>query len=236
MVDEGKYIGTELGLFQKAHNWKSYFRSFLLSFLKGDVLEVGAGIGGTTSLLCDGSQSSWVCLEPDGELCEEIVRKKAEGAIPKICSIKKGFLADLPDTHLFDAILYMDVIEHIEDDRAELEIAFRHLKKGGVLIILVPAHQFLYSPFDKHIGHFRRYSRRRLLDAVPRPLTKVAVRYLDSIGLLASLANKMLLRKQMPTAAQIKFWDSTLVPQSKIADKLFNYRIGKSLLGVWRRP
>ena len=58
--------------------------------------------------------------------------------------------------------------------------------------------------------------------------------YLDSIGLLASLANRLLLNQSMPTAAQIKTWDSVLVPCSRVLDPFLFGAVGKSVLGIWR--
>ena len=46
----------------------------------------------------------------------------------------------------FDTIIYIDVLEHILEDKKELEKATSFLKPGGYLIILSPAFQFLYSP------------------------------------------------------------------------------------------
>lgn len=46
----------------------------------------------------------------------------------------------------FDTIIYIDVLEHIEDDREELNRAASHLRPGGHLIILSPAHQKLFTP------------------------------------------------------------------------------------------
>src|SRR6187200_2180852 len=66
------YVGQELDLFARAANWKAYFRSVLAPFIRGDVLEVGAGIGQTTRHLCDGRQRSWTCLEPDPALAERL--------------------------------------------------------------------------------------------------------------------------------------------------------------------
>ena len=57
----------------------------------------------------------------------------------------------------FDTILYISVLEHIEKDTEELEIALTKLKKNGHIIICVPAHNYMYSKFDKEIGHYRRY-------------------------------------------------------------------------------
>ena len=53
--------------------------------------------------------------------------------------------------------MYMNVLEHIEKDEEEINNSLKILNKNGMLIILVPAHQKLFSKFDKEIGHFRRY-------------------------------------------------------------------------------
>ena len=53
--------------------------------------------------------------------------------------------------------MYMNVLEHIEKDKEEINNSLKILNKNGMLIILVPAHQKLFSKFDKEIGHFRRY-------------------------------------------------------------------------------
>ena len=60
-----EYQGKELELFEHAQNWKKYFASFMSPYLKGCVLEVGAGIGGTTKVLCDATQFYLDLLEPD---------------------------------------------------------------------------------------------------------------------------------------------------------------------------
>ena len=54
MTESFKYQGDELELFQHAKNWKKYFSRQIKPFIKGNVLEVGAGIGATTLLLNDG--------------------------------------------------------------------------------------------------------------------------------------------------------------------------------------
>jgi hypothetical protein len=59
---------------------------------------------------------------------------------------------------------------------------------------------------------------------------------LDSAGLLASLANRLLLRSAMPSPEQIAFWDRVLVPISRVLDTLFGRRLGKTVVAVWSRP
>jgi len=60
-------------------------------------------------------------------------------------------------------ITCMDVIEHLKDDQKFLKEIYSCLKPGGLLVLSVPAHQFLYSAWDKSLGHHRRYSKRDLI-------------------------------------------------------------------------
>ena len=229
------YIGNELQLFQHAAAWKRYYANILKPSIKGNVLEVGAGIGSTTEYLCDGSQAKWLCLEPDPSLFEKLQNKIQNKELPPCCYAVKGVISDLQKDIKFDTILYIDVIEHIENDAVELRQAKEILTEGGHLIVLVPAHQFLYSPFDKTIGHFRRYNKKRLLSAIPTDLQLRKLVYLDSIGLLASLMNKFFLRQDYPTIRQINFWNKVMVPISKTTDRFVNYKLGKTLVGFWKK-
>ena len=62
------------------------------------------------------------------------------------------------------------------------------------------------------------------------------LRYLDSLGLIASTANLLLLRQSMPTIEQLGFWDRWMVPVSQVLDPCFGYNIGKSIVAVWAKP
>jgi SAM-dependent methyltransferase len=229
------YIGNELELFDKAKNWKNYYGNKIKPLLKGDVLEVGAGIGATTKSLCNGDQNKWVCLEPDAALAKQVQLLLQQKDLPPCCELRIGTLEQQSNDELFDAIIYIDVIEHIENDAAELQRAKNHLKKGGNLIILVPAHQWLYSPFDEAIGHFRRYNKQMLKKAIPQDLKQQKLVYLDSVGLMASVANKLFLKQSYPTQKQVLFWDTILVPISRITDVISFNATGKSLLGIWQK-
>jgi 2-polyprenyl-3-methyl-5-hydroxy-6-metoxy-1,4-benzoquinol methylase len=59
----------------------------------------------------------------------------------------------------YDAVLMLDVLEHLKYDRASVEVAASLLKPGGILICTVPAHMWLWTKFDEDHHHFRRYSR-----------------------------------------------------------------------------
>jgi SAM-dependent methyltransferase len=232
------YVGSELELFSKATVWKAYFRRHLERYIGDDVLEVGAGLGGTTKLLCRprAGPGTWVCLEPDAGLAQDLNAGIGRGELPGRCQVFVGTLDQVAPGLCFDTVLYIDVLEHIADDRRELANAAAHLRPGGHLVVLGPAHPWLFSPFDQAIGHHRRYTRSSLQAISPGELVLVRSIYLDSIGLLASMGNRFLLKDSMPGPGQIAFWDKLLVRCSRLVDPVVGHRLGKSVLNVWRRP
>lgn len=227
-----EYVGTELELFRDAHNWKRYLRAQIRPFLHGDVLEVGAGIGGTTSVLHDAAVASWTCLEPDARMLKTLRTALASRANVRIV---QGTLAALSAEPSYDSMLYIDVLEHIADDRGELDQASARLRAGGHLIVLAPAHAWLFSAFDRTVGHHRRYDRGMLQRLTPPGLRVVRMRYLDSIGIAASLGNRLVTRAREPTLAQIAVWDRLMIPLSRVIDPCLGFQCGKSVLAVFRR-
>jgi SAM-dependent methyltransferase len=229
------YIGNELELFAEAVNWKRYFRSAIADRLVGDVLEVGAGIGATARHLLDGRQRSWLCLEPDERLGTRLRAWAEAGDVAPLPTVQIGTTADLDPSSRFDTILYIDVLEHIEDDRAEMARAAQLLAPRGALIVLSPAFQQLFSDFDRSVGHFRRYTRASLAEVMPPSVRQVRLRYLDSVGFLASLSNRALLRQALPTRRQIALWDRVMIPASRVLDPLLARSFGRSVLAVYER-
>src|SRR5271156_1793212 len=122
-MSEFKYVGSELDLFAAVRNWKSYWSGQVRPFLTGDVLEVGAGIGSNTRFLNPGGTGRWVCLEPDPELAAQLVRNSQETKSPAVYETVCGTLESLPGQQEFDTIIYIDVLEHIDKDREELNQA-----------------------------------------------------------------------------------------------------------------
>lgn len=233
---EYQYIGEELKLFKEAINWKDYSFSQFSSFIKGNVLEVGAGIGTNTLTFLNRKDikfDSWTATEIDTQQVQILTQLKTDGKFTDKHTVKQAYVAELDEQ--FDTLIYIDVLEHIEDDKAEVLNALNALKPNGHLIILCPAHNWLFSPFDESIGHYRRYDKKRYLDILPKDFEMLRLRYLDSIGILASATNKLFLRKSYPTLQEVKFWDNYIVPISKITDGLLFYTLGKSVLMVVKK-
>ncbi len=233
-MTESHYIGQELSIFALAVNWKRYYSAHIRPHLSGDVLEVGAGLGANTRFLKSQDLSSWTCLEPDPALAGTMRAAFLQDSRLADCVVETKTTRSLSNDRRFDAILYLDVLEHIEDDRAELDRAARLLRLRGKLVVLAPAHQWLFTAFDSAIGHYRRYDRRSLRALTPRGCRLISLSYLDSVGMLASLVNRVLLRQPMPKRGQILLWDRAFVRLSRITDKISFHTLGKSLLAIWQ--
>ena len=164
-----------------------------------------------------------------------LAERKAGGELPPDCDVVAGTIDRIDTAAQFDTILYIDVLEHIADDRAELARAGRHLAPEGNLVVLLPAHQFLFSRFDAAIGHFQRYDKRSLAALCPPECRMRSLMMLDGAGFFASLANRFLLGAALPSPRQIAFWDKVLVPISRLLDRLTGRRFGKTVVAVWTR-
>lgn len=70
---------------------------------------------------------------------------------------------------------------------------------------------------------------------LPQSLQLERFWYLDSVGCLLSLANRLLLRQSLPSEAQIQFWNSRVLPLSKLIDPILGFRVGKSALAILKR-
>ena len=237
MADSAQeYVGRELDVFSVAQNWKKYWSLMVLPFVGKRVLEVGAGIGSSTQVLSSLCQPTvWVCLEPDHRNIGALRQERRRGTLPDFCEIRQGTLGDLESEEEFDSILYIDVLEHIRDDIGEIEAAAAHIAPNGHLIILAPAHPFLFSEFDAAIGHHRRYTRGMFADQYGGEIHVASTQYLDSAGLLASLGNRLLLRSSQPSRRQLTFWDQFLIPISRVADRILQYQFGRSILIIYRK-
>ena len=188
--------------------------------------------GATFDYLGD-QAGSYTCLEPDAALCAELSQRLASHRNPP--RVVSGTLQTLPEAERFDTIVYIDVLEHIEHDRQELVQAAERLAAGGCLIVLSPALPALFSPFDRSVGHFRRYTRRTLGEVAPSGLTIKDWFYLDGVGVLASLFARVA-KRSAPTPAQISTWDKLIVPVSRFTDVFTSRLFGRTIVMVWSKP
>ena len=103
------YVGSELEVFAHAHRWRAYWKAQILPYIGKNVLEVGAGIGSATRLLCNPAIGRWVAMEPDLAMCKILLQMTEGGELGKNCLIRNGTTRSLNPIESFDTILYIDV-------------------------------------------------------------------------------------------------------------------------------
>ena len=188
-----------------------------------NVLDFGAGSGQLAEIWRDKYEINPICLEIDPSLVEVLVEKKFR-VFQKLDEIQEKI----------KFVFTSNVLEHIEDDVAALKEIKNKMVVNGKLVIYVPALPVLFSDFDASIGHYRRYTKKELINKVTNAGFKVeSCFWNDSLGILASLAVKLLGYEGKIKLGNVKFllvYDRVIYPISKILDSiLFKYLIGKNL-------
>jgi SAM-dependent methyltransferase len=133
------------------------FRQHLAHRGRPRVLEIGCGTGYVLQQL-----STDTDYELIGAEAHIAGLRHARRRLPKV-ELVQADARDLPYQASFDAIGAFDVIEHIAEDEAVLASIHRALKPGGIIIVTVPQHGWLWSSIDEQARHKRRYARRELL-------------------------------------------------------------------------
>lgn len=222
----------EFGALSLADNYRNALLREFSKPLHGNVLEVGAGIGQITEeLLHKHYIHKLVSIEPHPNFCRQL-REKFPGH-----TIIEGTFENMNHGEDWDAILSINVLEHIKDDENELNIYHRCLAKNiGTLCLFVPARMEIYSQLDRDFGHFRRYTRRELRQKLERTgFQIVRMRYYNIAGYFAWWLNFCLLKKRHFSAASVRFFDRFIFPLVyKFESRICPPPIGQSLLVVAR--
>lgn len=199
------------------------------------ILEVGCGGGLLSSLLLQCGADVVVA-----DIYSKAIRAAMEKGVTKGLSFDAGCTWPFA-RRSFEVIIMLDVLEHIENDVACLSEAKRVLRSDGLVLLTVPAHQFLFSGWDKALGHHRRYSKSRLDNTLRRAgFRPVILSYQNVLSFIPALIlrGKNRFRGYQPNHAEfpnvpenlnrlLKLWgriESVLIP--------FKLPVGLSLFAV----
>ena len=224
-----EYPGKELEIFDKAVFWRKYIYFLVRKYLKNGLLEVGAGIGSFTK----NYKNNFTNISLTELDKKNIKRLKKRFKNSKIKILSK-FTSEIGKK--FNTILYMNVLEHIKNDKKEINISLSKLNKKGYLVILVPAHNELYTKFDKEIGHFRRYKINFFKKLKLKNSKIIKLQYLDCLGYFLYYLNKMFYKDEVyPSESKIFIWDKFFTPLTFFLDKFLNYKFGKNILCIIKK-
>lgn len=215
-----------------AGRYNAWLLERMLPHLGPSVLEVGAGIGTFTEPIASRVERV-LAAEPDPAFAERLSARVARFENVRVVP---SLVEDLPpeDTG-FDAAICMNVLEHIPDDAAALRSFRDRLAPGGRLLILVPAHPFLFGATDEAVAHQRRYARGELRSKLASSGFEILeLRHVNPVGTLGWLVSSRILRRRLIPSGPLALYDK-LVPVLRGLDAL-HLPVGLSLWAVARRP
>tara|TARA_E500000178_G_C16973175_1_gene731989 strand:+ start:871 stop:1554 length:684 start_codon:yes stop_codon:yes gene_type:complete len=225
-----KYPKTATERFDKANIWIKYIIFQIRKYISGNTIEIGAGCGSFSREFPKKSLSKVILTDADEENINQL---KKNFSHENNTIISKKNLSEFNEK--FDTIIYFNVLEHIKEDDKEIKLSLSKLNKGGHLIILVPAHQKLYSNLDKAVGHFRRYD----LSYFKKKFENcevVCLKHLDTLGYFLYFLNKLVFKKEVyPTKIKIFIWDKIFTPLTFFVDFLLGYNYGKNILCIFKK-
>lgn len=198
-------------------------------WLGNSVLEVGSGIGNLSQFFVERER---VVLTDIDDAYLELLRDKF-GELGGV-RFEKMILPEVPSTltgDRFQSLLCVNVLEHIEDDRAALSSMRSLLEKDGRLVLLVPAFQWLFGTLDAALSHFRRYTKRSLRTVLAETGFRVIhLEYFNMGSMLGWWFTGRVLKKKVIPVKVLKLYDS-LVPVFR-QERLIPWRVGQSVIAV----
>ena len=257
-VEDGtgfSYSGAELEALADAKNYYRWILSYLSPYLKGSVVEVGAGIGTFASHLLASPEigpniDRLTLLEPADNLFHHLIRRfppsdagppaggtdqAANGSDRRVRPVQAYFGdADLGGS--VDSIVLVNVLEHIEDDAAFAAAAIEALRGGGTLLIFVPALQWLYGTLDAELEHFRRYTRQTLTQLLQEAgFTVELTRYMNLLGVASWFLAGKIVRSRTIHPRDIAFYDRCVIPWVSRLESWVAPPFGQNVMAIARK-
>lgn len=227
-----QYFGKDLEAMSFARNYHKWILSEFLPFLGSSVAEVGAGTGNFSTLILETSISNLQAFEPSQNMYPLLQEAVSQDRRAKAIN---DFFDRANTGERFDSILYVNVLEHIENDALELLNAHEALNSNGHLLIFVPALPWLYSDLDRQVGHFRRYMKKDIVELVQRSgFSIIKARYFDVAGIVPWYINFVLLKNQIG-GGSVSLYDRSIVPLMRVIEGLVTPPIGKNVLLVAKK-
>ena len=237
-MSEVVYPGKDLEAMSFAVNYHRWILDELRPHIGRNLVEVGAGTGEFSTLLVDEKPESLTLVEPSEMFVHLEKNLTANGITTRFYrNIFANVANEIARERRPDTIIYINVLEHIEDDRQELSLIYECLEPGGKALIFVPALPRLYGEFDRQIGHFRRYVKRELADkARGAGFSIVRSRYFDLFGIFPWFVKYQILKSASLESGAIKLYDKIVVPPVRIIESIMTPPIGKNLLFILEKP
>ena len=231
------YVGKDLEAMSFAVNYHKWILEEFRPFLGKKLVEVGAGTGSFSEMLIAENPENLALIEPSEMfkfLEQNISQFETSASVDYYNDIFSETAHKLNETP--DTIIYVNVLEHIEDDRGELEKVYETLQPGGHCLIFVPAFMSLYGAFDEKVGHFRRYTKNELEEKGRNAGFKIVKsKYFDFVGIFPWYVKYKLLRSDSLESGAVTAYERFAVPFTRQFERLFKFPVGKNILTILKK-
>jgi methyltransferase family protein len=236
--DEARgYPGTELEAMSGASNYHRWILEIFKPYLGAHLVEVGAGIGSFSDLILSQHPCETLSLvEPSDSMYEQLAAHVHLDTRVRVYTYHATFkeaASLIKAEHIPDSIIYVNVLEHIEDDEGELKLICRTLSEHGRVFIFVPALSGLFGKFDERVGHFRRYSKPELDEKLSRSGFKILrSAYFDFPGIAPWWVKYCLMKSDNMEPGAVRFYDRFIVPAVRRIESVVTMPIGKNVIAI----
>ena len=229
------YSGRDLEAMSWALNYHRWILQKFQPLLGRKVVEVGAGTGSFSELLLATDIESLSLVEPSREMYAQLTERLSKIKTPvQISTYASTFIKAAEQIRIAqepDSIIYVNVLEHIEDDETELRVVNETLDCNGRVFIFVPALSWLFGSFDKQIGHQRRYAKKELTAKCTSAGFKVIrAEYFDFFGIVPWWIKFRFLKSEQLEHSAVKIYDDYVVPVARVIENTVVPPVGKNLM------
>ncbi len=227
------YVGKDLEAMTFAVQYHQWILSEFEPYLGNSAAEVGAGTGNFTKLLVD-RVTQLEAFEPSRNMYQALARQYADSST--VNTHNTLFEHSQPQfAQSFDSVIYVNVMEHVENDAHEFSIINSGLVPGGYALIFVPALSWLYSDFDRQVGHYRRYHKKDLRNlAMDAGFEIIKLKYFDVFGILPWYLAFVTFKKSV-SQKNVALYDKWIAPVAKKVERIVSPPVGKNLLLVAKK-
>lgn len=225
-------------------NYRKYQYDLISKFIGSEILEIGSGDRSFTKQIIKNKKKidKIVSIEPSTTLTEIYSDKYSFPESVKFIEIDL-FDMTADKYGLFDTIILIHVLEHVEFDREALNHLYSLLKPGGMILIEVPALRSLFSIHDKILGHYRRYNKKNFKLMVNTDFFQIKkLWYQDAIGMLGSFFYFKLKKINLQSSDGVSLvknqgilYDKFIIPFERFYEKFLKLPFGLSLTGVLQK-
>ncbi len=229
-----QHMDDELSKAKHQNNFQTWLFSQIYPYLKGNILELGSGLGSVSSLLIKKYKRGTIYLsDSDEDYVNDLkikFNKFRNVKIAKINATKKNDFKVIPKK--IDTIFAVNVLEHIKNDQLVINNVYDSLNDGGRFIVLVPAHPYLYNKIDKAVGHYRRYTKQRICKLAKKSGFNInKIFYFNAVSILGWFLSGKIFNQSSVNESNLSLLNK-LIPTIAKIEKIFNKKIGISIIAI----